>query len=121
VVPTTHSARLHAAVDVTPEGKWVVSSSQWSAQPDGVGDLVALLLRGRRVGLLGDGLAGGVDRELPVQGTVVGLHHRLELAEELADVGRAAGEELLERRAPERVLVVGRRLLGHATTVRRGR
>ena len=31
VVPTIHSARLQAAVAVTPEGKVVVSSSQWSA------------------------------------------------------------------------------------------
>ena len=32
VVPTIHSARLQAAVEVTPEGKSVVSSSQWSAR-----------------------------------------------------------------------------------------
>ena len=31
VVPTIHSALLQAAVEVTPEGNWVVSSSQWSA------------------------------------------------------------------------------------------
>ena len=31
VVPTIHSARLHAAVEVTPDGKSVASSSQWSA------------------------------------------------------------------------------------------
>ncbi len=31
VVPTTHSARLHAWVLVTPEGNDVVASSQWSA------------------------------------------------------------------------------------------
>ena len=32
VVPTIHSALLQAAVEVTPEGKSVVSSSQWSAR-----------------------------------------------------------------------------------------
>jgi hypothetical protein len=32
VVPTIHSARLQAAVEVTPEGNAVVSSSQWSAR-----------------------------------------------------------------------------------------
>ncbi len=31
VVSTIHSARLHALAVVTPEGKSVVSSSQWSA------------------------------------------------------------------------------------------
>ncbi len=31
VVPTIHSARLHAAVDETPDGNAVASSSQWSA------------------------------------------------------------------------------------------
>ena len=30
-VSTTHSARLQAAVEVTPDGKPVASSSQWSA------------------------------------------------------------------------------------------
>ena len=30
-VSTTHSARLHAAVDVTPDGNSVAVSSQWSA------------------------------------------------------------------------------------------
>jgi hypothetical protein len=72
--------------------------------------LVGLELRPRR---LRDGLPRGVDRQVPVQGPVVGLHHGLELAEQLSEVGRTAGEELLERRAPERVLVVGRWLLGH--------
>ena len=64
--------------------------------------------------------------DVPVEGAVVGLHQRLELAEERAEVGHAraaaaaeaaeveaaevdaaAGEELLERRALERV---GRRV-----------
>ncbi len=31
MVPTIHSARLQAAVEVTPEGNAVASSSQWSA------------------------------------------------------------------------------------------
>ena len=31
-VPTIHSALLHAAVEVTPDGKPVASSSQWSAR-----------------------------------------------------------------------------------------
>ena len=50
-------------------------------------------------------LAGQVDREVPVDGAVVGLHQRLDLAEERAQVGGpAAAEELLERRALEGVL-----------------
>ena len=87
-------------------------------QAHGVRDLVALVLGRRRVRRLGHGLAGGVDGEVPVQRPVVRLHHRLDLAEQLAEVGRAAGEELLERRTPERVLVVRRRLVGHDSTVR---
>ena len=123
VVPTTHSARLQAAVELTPEGNAVVSSSQWSARRTRVGDRVLLLLRRRRVGLLGDGLARQVEREVPVHRAVVGLHQELDLVEELGEVGHPAGsagrsaaqlvtelaEELLEGRALEGVLVAVRR------------
>ncbi len=118
VVPTTHSARLQAAVEVTPDGKSVVSSSQWSARRTASAISSRSRCEGVGSGRLGHGLASGVDGELPVQRAVVGLHHRLDLAEQLVEIGRTTGEELLERRTPERVLVVRRRLVGHASTVR---
>ena len=58
---TTHSERLHAELEVTPEGKSVTSSSQWSASRTasataslsrvvGVGSgVAAMLLRARSV------------------------------------------------------------------------
>ena len=57
VVPTTHSARLHAAAVVTPEGNSVVSSSQWSASRTASATAFLLLRRATGRGL-GDGLAG---------------------------------------------------------------
>ena len=55
-------------------------------QAYGVGDRVLLPLRRRGVGRGGDGLAGEVDRDVPVQRAVIGLHQRLDLTEELAQV-----------------------------------
>ena len=59
-------------------------------EPDGVGDTAFCCAElGVGSGCLGDGLAGQVERDVPVERPVVGLHHRLELAEELAEVGHA--------------------------------
>ena len=109
-------------------------------EPDRVGDLLLLLLRGGRVLLLRHGAAGHVESGVPVQGAVVRLHHRLDLPEQRAEVGHAGpagtalteqgaevaahvGEELLEGRALERVVVpvgnVVTRVVRHASTVRR--
>ena len=84
-------------------------------EPDGVGDLVLLALRGGGVGLLGDRAPGDVAGEVPVHGTVVGRHHRLHLAHEPGQVGHLAAEELLEGRALEGVvgLLVG--VVAHGT------
>ena len=139
VVPTIHSARLQAAVEVTPEGKLGGVVEPVVGEPDGVRDGVLLLLGRRRVGLLGDDLPGRVEGEVPVDGAVVRLHQRLDLAEQGAQVGHPAGaategaaetgaaEELLEGGALERVLAAVVRLVGgvagvvaHAPTVRVG-
>ena len=143
-VPTIHSARLQAAVEVTPEGNVGGLVEPVVGEPDGVGDGV-LLLSG-----VGDGsgdwaavLRAMSSAKSQLIGAVVRLHQRLDLAEELAEVGHAAearhpaeaagepaaAEELLERRALEGVLaaLLGavRVLLGrvagvvvHASTVR---
>ena len=126
VVPTTHSARLHAAVEVTPEGNSVVSSSQWSASRSASATASFCCCVGDGSGDWATVLRASVEHEVPVHRAVVRLHQELELAEDLVEVGHpaagAAGsagegtEDLLERRALEGVLrVVGRlaRLVVH--------
>src|SRR5690606_15553859 len=94
-------------------------------EPERVGDLVAVAAARGGVGVLGDGLAGGVASELPVHGAVERRHHRLQLAHQGRQVRHAlatgtAGEpaeELLERRALERVLGFVALAVGHGSTV----
>ena len=85
-VSTTHSARLqrrggHAGGELGGLVEPVVG------ELDGVGD-PCLLRGGRGVGAGRDRLAGEVDGDVPVQRAVVGLEERLQLAEELAEVGQ---------------------------------
>ena len=81
VVPTTHSARLQAAVELTPEGNVVVSSSQWSASRTASGPRRAGSARGRGRAA-GRPPCGRCRRRGPSSRAVVRLHHRLDLAEE---------------------------------------
>ena len=59
-------------------------------EPHGVGDGVAAASGTGSGRTPGDGLAGHVEGDVPVERAVVGLHHRLQLAEELVEVGHAA-------------------------------
>ena len=106
VVPTTHSARLQAAVEVTPEGNDVASSSQWSASRTASATASFCRCVGEGSGDWATTLRASVDHEVPVDRALVGLHQGLDLAEQRAEVGGAAtaAEELLERRALEGVL-----------------
>ena len=91
VVCSIHSARLHAAVVVTPEGSTVASSSQWSARRIASATCGLVVAVGARVGLLGGGAARDVGREGPVHRPVVRLHHGLHLAHQGGEVGHPAG------------------------------
>jgi hypothetical protein len=96
---------------VTPEGSGGLVEPV-VGQLHGVGDGVCWAPVGDGSGDWRHGLAGQVERDVPVERAVVGLEHRLQLAEELVEVGHAlpaqaahgAAEELLEGRALERVL-----------------
>ena len=76
---------------------------QVDGQPDRVGHLVAAAsAKGEGSLGLGDGATGHVGGDVPVQRAVVGLHHRLDLAEERPEVGhsRTPGRaRLAEQRA----------------------
>jgi hypothetical protein len=97
---------------------------------DGVRDPRLLGGAGRRVGTLRHRLPREVEGDVPVEGAVVGLEERLQLAEELGEIGQltpcAQGathgtEDLLEGRAAEGVVVVRAALVGvvgHVSTVR---
>ena len=105
---STHSARLQAAVEVTPEGNVGGLVEPVVGEPHGVGDRVLLALRGGGVGLLGDGASGDVTGQVPVHGAVVGLPSSPASGSSSAgQVGHprpSPGEDLLERRALEGVV-----------------
>ena len=127
VVPTIHSARLQAVAAVTPEGKDVASSSQWSARRTASATASFCLCVGVGSGDWATTLRARSVAKSQLIGAVVGLHQRLDLAEERAQVGGAAAapEQLLERRALEGVLAAGvvavgvlARVGAHGATVR---
>ena len=60
MVCSTHSARLQAAVPLTPEGNSVAESSQWSASRSASATSVLCRSVGEGSGLLGDGAPGDV-------------------------------------------------------------
>ena len=115
VVCSIHSARLQAAVVLTPEGSTVASSSQWSASRMASATRVWSLRSGLGSGSWADGTTGDVGGEGPVHRPVVRRHHRLHLAHQRRR-GRACRRPRAAARtaAPERVedLLEGRALEG---------
>ena len=74
----------------------------------GVRDRGLLLVGDARVGRLGGLLAGHVDRDVPVDRAVVGLHQRLDLGEERGQVGHRRPGRRRADGPPKRALRSGR-------------
>ena len=116
MVSTIHSARDQAAVVADARRELGGGVEPVVGEAYGVGDRARLRGADGRVRLLRSGAPREVDDGLPVDGTVVRGEERLHLRHQRAEVGHAAaraaeathlGEDLLEGRALERVVVVG--------------